>query len=125
MTDRILPAVVVAAIIFTLDGCRPAQHQVSNPEVMTQLPRTARPLHYSISVVPDAANLRFAGEVVIDLEVLQQTDNLTLNAAELAFQSVALTDRANKSFQGQASLDADKQTATLKLPSNLTSGPSP
>src|SRR3979490_79658 len=109
MTGRVGPTLVAAALLLALAGCRPAQQQASTPEVPTQLPRTARPLHYSISVVPDAANLRFAGTVVIDIEVLQQTDSITLNAAELAFQSVALTDSANKNFQGQASLDPGKQ----------------
>lgn len=122
MTGRVGPTIVAAALLFALAGCRPAQQQVSTPEVPTQLPRTARPLHYSISVVPDAANLRFAGSVVIDIEVLQQTDSITLNAAELAFQSVALTDTADKNFQGQASLDPGKETATIKFPSSLAPG---
>jgi aminopeptidase N len=113
---------IAALVLFALAGCRPAQQQVSTPEVPTQLPRTARPLHYSISVVPDAANLRFACSVVIEIEVLQLTDNITLNAAELDFQSVALTDSANQNFQGQTSLDAGKQTATFKFPSSLGPG---
>ncbi len=121
-TNRIVPGVVAAALLFALAGCRPAQQQHATPEPTTQLPRTARPLHYSISVVPDAANLRFAGSVVIDLEVLQPTDNITLNAAGLDFESVSLTDSANKNFQGQASLDAGKQTTTFKFPSNPATG---
>src|ERR1700682_3853450 len=92
---------IAALVLFALAGCRPAQQQVSTPEVPTQLPRTARPLHYSISVVPDAANLRFAGSVVIKIEVLQRTVSITLNAAELDFQSATLTDSGNKNFQGQ------------------------
>ena len=72
-------------------------------------------MHYSISVVPDAPNLRFSGSVVIEIEVRQQTDNVTLNAAELAFQSVALTDNSNKTIEGRASLDAGNETATFKF----------
>ncbi len=122
MTGRVGPTIVAVALLFALAGCRPAQQQASAPEVPTQLPRTARPLHYSISVVPDAANLRFAGSVVIDIEVLQQTDSITLNAAGLAIQSVALTDSADKNFQGQASLDPGKETATIKFSSSLATG---
>ena len=121
-TQRIGPAIRVALLIFAFAGCRPAPQQVSTPEVPTQLPRTARPVHYSVSVVPDAPNLRFAGSAVIDIEVLQQTDTITLNAADLEFQSAALTDSANKNFQGQTSLDANKQTAALKFPSTLAAG---
>jgi aminopeptidase N len=113
---------IAALVLFALAGCRPAQQQVSTQEVPTQLPRTARPLHYSISVVPDAPNLRFAGSVVIEIELLQQTDNVTLNAVELDLPSATLTDSTNKSVEGLTSLDAAKQTATFKFPSSLAPG---
>ena len=77
---------IVSIFLALLAGCRPAQHQASGPDVPSQLPRTARPLRYSISVVPDAPNLRFSGSVVADLEVLQPTDTITLNAADLEFE---------------------------------------
>ena len=105
-----------------LVGCRPVQHEAAGPEVPTQLPRNARPTHYSISVVPDAANLRFTASEVIDLEVLQPTDSITLNAAALEFQTATLTDKANKSLEARPSVDPDKQTATFKFPSALPIG---
>ena len=121
-----LPAcsVSIAAVflIAALAGCRPVRQQASSPGAPTQLPRSARPLHYSISVVPDAPNLRFSGSVVIEIEVREQTDNVTLNAAELAFQSAALTDNSNKTIEGRASLDAGSETATFKFPSTLAPG---
>jgi aminopeptidase N len=109
-------------LLLALAGCRPMQQQVSSPDIPTQLPRSARPLHYSISVVPDAPNLRFSGSVIADIEILQQTDNITLNAADLDFQSVTLTDSSNKNSMGAASVDAAKQTATFKFPSSLAPG---
>ena len=39
--------------------------------VPSDLPRTARPLHYRIEVVPDAANLVFSGSASIDVEVFE------------------------------------------------------
>jgi len=121
-TYSISIVIAAACLITGLAGCRPAQQQVSAPEVPTQLPRTARPLHYSTAVVPDAANLRFAGSVVVEIQVLEKTDTITLNAAELDFQSVTLTDSANQNFEGQTSLDAGKQTATFKFPSSIAPG---
>src|SRR6266403_2330677 len=113
-----------AFLVFTLAGCRPAQQQqqVSTPEVPTHLPRTARPLSYAISVVPDAPNLRFTGSTNIEIQVLQQTDSITLNAADLEFQSATVTDSTNKSVEGQPSLDAANQSATFKFPSSLAPG---
>jgi hypothetical protein len=33
------------------------------------LPTTVTPLHYAIDINPDAANMRFSGEVKIDLKI--------------------------------------------------------
>ena len=46
--------------------------------VPSQLPRIARPLHYDISVAPDAQALRFTGEAGIDLELYEPSAVLTL-----------------------------------------------
>src|SRR5438270_10230120 len=113
---------LISILLTGLVSCRPVRREASGPEVPTQLPRTARPLHYSISVVPDAANLRFTGSEAIDIEVLHPTDSITLNAAALEFQAVTLTDKANKNVEARTSVDADKQTATFKFPSVLSSG---
>ena len=53
--------------------------------VPSDLPRVARPLHYRIEVVPDAANLTFSGTTSIDIEVYERTAALTLHANELTF----------------------------------------
>ena len=103
-------------------GCRPARQKTSGPDVPTQLPRSARPIHYSISVVPDAANLRFASSAVIDIEILQPTDSITLNAAGLEIGAVSLTDGGSKEVEARASVEAEKQTVTFKFPSILAAG---
>ncbi|MFN2476052.1 MAG: M1 family metallopeptidase [Chthoniobacterales bacterium] len=92
-------------------------------KVTTQLPTTVRPTHYAISVVPDAANLRFAGTVAVDVDVLEATDTITVNAADLAFQSVAVADAQQKALQGKVTVDASKETATFAFPSKLPAGP--
>jgi hypothetical protein len=115
-------SLIVSIFLALLVGCRPAQHEAAGPEVPTQLPRNARPTHYSISVVPDAANLRFTGSEVIDIEIVQPTDSITLNAASLEFQSVTLSDSANKNIEARPSVDAEKQTATFKFPSTMAAG---
>jgi len=120
-----MSAVRLFLILLLLTGvvsCRPAQKETAGPQVPTQLPRNSRPSHYSISVVPDAANLRFTGSAGIDIEILQPTDSITLNAADLEFGTVALTDGGNKNAEGRGSVDAKKQTATFKFPSTLAPG---
>ncbi|MGQ2930101.1 MAG: hypothetical protein ACT6Q3_06475, partial [Sphingopyxis sp.] len=40
-------------------------------DIPSQLPRNARPIHYDISVTPDAKALSFTGEAAIDLELYE------------------------------------------------------
>jgi aminopeptidase N len=59
-------------------------------EVPSDLPRNARPSHYTISIVPDAAALTFTGTVAVDLEVTQASDALVLHAADLKIGKATL-----------------------------------
>lgn len=91
--------------------------------VATQLPRGAVPHHYTIRVVPDAAHLRFTGTVAIDLEVTQATKTLTVNAADLTFQSAVIAPAGKgKAQKGAVSVDAAAQTATVAFPNELAPG---
>ena len=143
---RLLPCLssfVVVAVLIEFSGCRPDKEVVNQPTpvqstpvaqsspaaaaaqtVPTQLPTSVRPLHYAIAVILDAATLRFSGTVAIDIDVLQPTDSITLNAADLQFQSVAIGEGGPQSMAvgGKPSIDTAKQTATFALPSKLTAG---
>ena len=82
--------------------------------IPTQLPTTVRPLEYRLDIRPDAANLRFAGTAAIDIEVLQQTSAITLNAADLQFGRVTLGGIAGQeSPASKVAVDAEAQTATF------------
>ncbi|MGA7676411.1 MAG: M1 family metallopeptidase [Rhizomicrobium sp.] len=74
------------------------------------LPAGVVPLHYDISIVPDAAAKTFTGSVKIDIEVREQTSRIVMNAAELTFAHVALSGVAG---QPQISFDTAQETATL------------
>ena len=89
---------------------------------ITQLPRTAVPRHYRIEVTPDATRLRFTGRVAIDLDVVQPTDGLVLNAKELNFGVVAIRSTAGTIRRGVATADAANETATLAFGAALAPG---
>ena len=65
---------LIAAMI-ALACAAPAASAVAAPQAQTstQLPRNARPLHYDVTITPDAWNLSFLGKVQIDFEVLIPT----------------------------------------------------
>jgi aminopeptidase N len=92
--------------------------------VTTQLPRVARPTHYAITVTPDAAKLSFTGKVAISVTVTQATNSLTLNAADLTFDTVSITPAKGKAgaMKGAAKVNADAQTATLTFARPLAPG---
>ncbi|HEU4650255.1 MAG TPA: M1 family peptidase, partial [Croceibacterium sp.] len=92
--------------------------------VPSDLPRVARPLHYRIEIVPDAANLAFSGTASVDLEVFERTDALTLHANELAISAARLV-AANRRGEGVAletAIDVDSQTVRLAAPRPIAPG---
>jgi len=89
---------------------------------VTQLPRTAIPRHYRIEVTPDAAKLSFTGTVAIDLDVVQPTSSLTLNAKDLRFGAVSIRAPGGSMQRGTASVDAANEAATISFVAPLTPG---
>ncbi len=89
--------------------------------VTTQLPRTVRPLHYDVAITPDARSSTFAGKVSIKLDVLVPTATITLNAADLAFQSATLAG-SGAPQAATISVNAAEQTATFTFARPLAKG---
>ena len=91
--------------------------------VTTQLPRSARPISYDITVTPDAAKLSFAGKVRIAIEITAPTATITLNQADLAIQSATLANTGGASLGPlRIALDNDAQTATFTASHTLAPG---
>ena len=91
--------------------------------VTSDLPRTARPLHYRIEVTPDAGNLTFAGTASIDLEIYDTVDAVTLSANELDISSARLfAAGSNTAIPLTVTLDPEKQTARFAAPGPIAPG---
>ncbi|HZX28155.1 MAG TPA: M1 family metallopeptidase [Telluria sp.] len=89
----------------------------------TQLPRTASPTHYDVSLVPDAAKSTFAGKVTITLNVLEPTSTITLNAADMNFSKAILTPIGKgQPLTGKAAVNNEAQTATFTFDQPLAKG---
>jgi aminopeptidase N/puromycin-sensitive aminopeptidase len=87
-----------------------------------RLPDTVRPSHYSLALAPDLVAATFSGVESIEVTLAEPTDRITLNAAEIDFQSVTVT--ANGTQQTAAvSIDKDKEQATFTFPEKLPAGP--
>ena len=90
----------------------------------TQLPRTVRPTHYAVTIDPDAANLRFKGIVAVNIDVLQPTSRITLNAIDMRFSKVSLQSlgRYAEFAAPRVLVDAEAQTVTFSFGKTIAHG---
>jgi aminopeptidase N len=117
-----LVAVLLASIALAVPASAQNQVDTVDPNVPTQLPRTAIPHHYAVTVTPHAGKLTFDGSVAIDLNVMEPTRELVLNAADLSLASATLRATNGAPLKGSIKLDPEAETATLTFPRTLAPG---
>ena len=105
-------ALLIAAFTFA---------SLTQAALAQRLPSNAIPRHYSLSLTPDLKSATFSGAETIDLTLREPAQSITLNAAEIAFQSVTVT-AAGKEQTATVSLDAEKQQATFAFAQTLPAG---
>ncbi|MGO9438265.1 MAG: M1 family metallopeptidase, partial [Terracidiphilus sp.] len=86
-----------------------------------RLPDNIRPEHYTITLTPDLVAATYAGVESIDVSIKAPTTAITLNAIEIAFQSVKVT-AAGKQQTATVSLNSEKQQATFTVPYIIPAG---
>jgi aminopeptidase N/puromycin-sensitive aminopeptidase len=86
-----------------------------------RLPNTVRPVSYTLALAPDLNAATFTGVETIDVTVKEPVNTITLNAAEIAFESVAVT-AGGKEQKATVTLDAEKEQATFTFPEKLPVG---
>jgi aminopeptidase N/puromycin-sensitive aminopeptidase len=95
--------------------------------VAQRLPTNVRPEHYTLHLTPDLDKATFSGEETIDVTLAQPADSITLNAAEIQFQSVIASrgtaNTGKRDMKADVSLDEGKQQATFTFPGTLPAGP--
>jgi aminopeptidase N len=84
-----------------------------------QLPAQVRPVSYDLSLVPDAANLRFRGQVRIALDIKAATPSIVLNDDELTLDKAVLDTTTAPSG---IALDPKLQRATLRFEDSIGAG---
>jgi aminopeptidase N len=122
---RHLVSAIALALAATTPGFAAQAAPADAPMVRatTQLPRNVRPSHYDVAVVPHADSLTFDGKVGIDLDVLEPTTSIVLNAIDMSFPSAMLTPAAGgKAMAAKVAIDADAQTATFSFDQPLAVG---
>jgi puromycin-sensitive aminopeptidase len=87
-----------------------------------RLPRTALPRRYEIRLEPDLEAFTFDGEVTIELDIVEDSDSITLNALEIDIDQAILTD-PDGALEAAVSYDEPMQRAVLTFDRTLALGP--
>ncbi len=58
-----------------------------------RLPELARPENYKLTFTPDLDKAKFEGDETISIQVLKPTSEITLNAVDIDFHEVTVTQR--------------------------------
>ena len=104
---------------------------ITGPASAQRLPSNAVPVHYTLALTPDLKAATFSGNETIDVMVKETTKTITLNAAEIEFQSVTAlvgcfsSEHCLSALQpatASVSLDKEKEQATFTFPSVIPPG---
>ena len=86
-----------------------------------RLPQAVHPEHYQLTLTPNMEDATFAGSEKIDVLLDQPMDSITLNAAEIKFQSVA-TMLNGRQMRASVTEDPQKEQATFNFDKTLPAG---
>ena len=128
-------AFIAAATATLLAGCAatpPAADGMGMAPALTtaplaattpsDLPRTARPLHYRIAITPDMEGLTFSGRASVDMEVFERTQSIVLHANDLDISEATLTMPDGSRVPLTVRMNAGDQTVQLRSPRALQPG---
>ena len=87
------------------------------------LPSNVKPTKYRMTLQPNLASFTFKGEQTVDIEIVEPTARIKLNAAELEISRVSLVRNGSATVAHSISLDEDTETATLDFGQTLSPGP--
>jgi aminopeptidase N/puromycin-sensitive aminopeptidase len=79
------------------------------------------PTHYGITFTPDLEAATFTGAETIDVTVKEPVKSITLNSAEITFDSVKVS-AAGKTQSATVSLDKEKEQATFAFANEIPAG---
>ena len=122
-----LASLACLALLVLLTGRAAAEPGFAFAATPGKLPKTVVPIHYAIDLAPDLDKLAFAGSEAVDIDIMEPTDRLVLNAVDLAVDAAAIDgDRPAELTQAltanEIALDAAAQTVTLTFSRPIGAG---
>ena len=87
------------------------------------LPENVKPSRYRLTLQPDLQTFTFQGTQTVDIEVVNPTARIVLNAAELEISDVVLRRNGASVPASSVTVDGDTETAVLDFGKVLSQGP--
>src|SRR5215470_5464541 len=95
-SSRKPPLLHVGLILLTVLATGPAMAESAFSFGATpgKLPKTVAPIHYALDLTPDLDTLTFSGSEVVDIEVMEPTARLVLNAVDMTIAAATVDGEA-------------------------------
>ncbi|MEA2988360.1 MAG: hypothetical protein QOG83_1071 [Alphaproteobacteria bacterium] len=117
LSASLLSAWLLAVTLLTAGAS--AEPTFSFTATPGKLPKTVVPIHYALDLKPDLETLALTGSETIDIEVLEATDRLVLNAVNITITSASIEGIGPAS---DITVDAPAQTVALTFPGQAAAG---
>ncbi|KAJ5681936.1 uncharacterized protein N7477_001876 [Penicillium maclennaniae] len=87
------------------------------------LPTNVKPVHYDLTLEPNFEKFTYDGTVVIDLQVNEDTDFISLNSNQIKIHSAVVSSKgAVVESKPAISMNEDNQVATIKFNQAISAG---
>ncbi|KAL1861140.1 Aminopeptidase 2 mitochondrial [Paecilomyces lecythidis] len=87
------------------------------------LPTNVKPLHYDLTLEPDFEKFTYEGTVIIDLDVVEDTNSISLNSNEIDIHSTTVfAGGAVVTSSPEVTYNQDAQTTTVKFKETIPAG---
>ncbi|CAJ0762888.1 13830_t:CDS:2, partial [Entrophospora sp. SA101] len=88
------------------------------------LPTNVRPTNYNLILTPDLKEFTHKGTEVVNLDINENTNKITLNVIEIEIQSATIENLSLNTISSQKATDIsyDKGTVTLTFQKEIIAG---
>src|SRR5437870_3432925 len=102
--------------------CRHSDLSGENTVDPYRLPTHVVPSRYDLRLEPDLATLSFHGEEPVTVTVAEATDEVVLNAVELAITEATIANDRGESLRGVPTMDEAAERCRIAFPRHLAPG---
>ncbi|RJE21269.1 Aminopeptidase [Aspergillus sclerotialis] len=89
------------------------------------LPTNVKPVHYDLTLEPNFEKFTYDGTVIIDLDVTEDTNSISLNSNEIDIHDATVSVKgAVVASNPEISINKDTQVATIKFSDSVAAGSS-